>query len=518
MGKKSSRRNKRQPLDALDLDANVLEPIPRVKDGVPPGCRQCTKCYRFYFPGNVNYHRGSAIGPACGLATLSEDEQKQQIANVKSSLVETPVDEPPRRRSLCSEMEKTAGSSPFIRASNNSSPLIKCPSESPLLDDNDDEEEVLNMENENLRLKIECQSRARTEKQKRLQQLREENEKLRSKLAQGDSNSQASPTTSPLKRSRSGKKLQDFTSEELNALSTADLKCLYADFEKRKQEEGDEDERREILTKIRDTKVCTSASGAVPRTSAQSVTTSNKSKTAASFEDSQGKGDLRQDSVGRGKKKSGATQKWDVNVSKTEPYPHQFIGSYMHQFDSSNVEWNKDNIPMPLFVSGFAKIIQQDLNISDSTPLDAAALQRIKMVRDKKLQFLCDLMYLSHSANSWDVARQMANQKILEQELSETLTWDDYQSSSDYLFLMSCVNAKSARPQPKGKDSKFGTSRPPRNDMPSYICKMWNQGTCHEPTDHVTNNVVWRHNCFSCWKKGSVKQHRESEPSCPHRQ
>jgi hypothetical protein len=204
-----------------------------------------------------------------------------------------------------------------------------------------------------------------------------------------------------------GQKASGFHFGELNALSTADLKVLYEDFEQQKQGTAEEEERLEILEKIKGIKAGVSVTGVVPRISApgaQPINFSNKRDTAASYNESQGKGHLRQDSVGKGRKKSGANQKWDVNMSKTEPYPHQFIGSYMHQFDSNNVEWNKDNIPMSFFVSGFAKIIQQDLNIPDSTLLDAAALNKIKTVRDKKLQFLCDLMFLSHSADLWDVA------------------------------------------------------------------------------------------------------------------
>jgi hypothetical protein len=367
----------------------------------------------------------------------------------------------------------------------------------------EEDEELIAMENENLRLQVEVQKAG--EKQKRLAKLKEENRKLRDFL--NGSAGDAPPAAS----SKPQKRLQDHRKEDLENVSTDDLKTLLHNFEQEKRESAKDVERCQILAKIRDTDACAPSEGL--ESSNKGATSTNQAFSAENVDNflvDEGKG-MRQ-----GGKKSGANQKWDTSVYKTEPYPHQYIGSYIHQFDSNHIEWNKDNIPMPLFVSGFINILQKDLNLPASSFADPAVATKVRIIRDRKLQFLCDLMYLSHSANSWGVARQMANQKFLEQELSETMTWDDYKSSTDFLFLMhqtsTSNNSKSTKPppsKPKGSQNRSG------KEMPSYICKRWNAGSCNEATDHVTNDIIWRHSCFSCSKKGFVKLHKETDSSCP---
>jgi hypothetical protein len=75
------------------------------------------------------------------------------------------------------------------------------------------------------------------------------------------------------------------------------------------------------------------------------------------------------------KLKSGALDRWDSNVVRKERYPHQFIGSFLHQFDDNNKPWDSTTVPLPLFVSGFARIIQANLNFTDEDLNDIVLLK-----------------------------------------------------------------------------------------------------------------------------------------------
>jgi hypothetical protein len=66
----------------------------------------------------------------------------------------------------------------------------------------------------------------------------------------------------------------------------------------------------------------------------------------------------------------------------------------------------------------------------------------------------------------------------------------------------------------KGKASDSYPSKP-QAEMKSYTCKHWNNGTCNSLADHVNNDILWRHQCIACFRKGTVAKHKSMEDSCP---
>jgi hypothetical protein len=197
----------------------------------------------------------------------------------------------------------------------------------------------------------------------------------------------------------------------------------------------------------------------------------------------------------------------------------------VNPFNASGREWDVNNIPLTLFVAGFAKILQSDLDFSEEGDLDRESLiHRITTVRDKKLLFLADLMYMAELAGTdgWDGVRKYANRHLRDIESSAETTWDSYKSNKDMLFMMEQAGTKSrATPQTawkkngKGKASEGPSPRAASTELKSYTCKRWNNGTCSATSDHVTNDVLWRHQCDSCLKKGVVSSHKTSDPACP---
>jgi hypothetical protein len=185
-----------------------------------------------------------------------------------------------------------------------------------------------------------------------------------------------------------------------------------------------------------------------------------------------------------------------------------------------------DNITLPLFVAGFAKILQSDLEFSEAMFADhETLLEQISLVRDKKLLFLADLMYLAELSGheGWDSVKKYANRHLRKFESSVEDTWMSYKSNKDMLFMLEQSNAKarkstSFQSQPKkfwGKGKALDSQFPKSTEMKSYICKRWNNGTCSSSSDHVTNDILWRHQCDACSRKGKVAQHKSMESSCP---
>jgi hypothetical protein len=127
----------------------------------------------------------------------------------------------------------------------------------------------------------------------------------------------------------------------------------------------------------------------------------------------------------KGSLKSGAFNKWEDNVVRKETFPHKFIGSYVNQLDAHGKPWDVDNITLPLFIVGFAKILQSDLEFSEATLDDHAAfVEQIYLVRDKKLLFLADLMYMAEWSghDGWDSVKKYANRHLREIESSVEVT------------------------------------------------------------------------------------------------
>jgi hypothetical protein len=209
-------------------------------------------------------------------------------------------------------------------------------------------------------------------------------------------------------------------------------------------------------------------------------------------------------------------------VVRKERYPHQFIGSFLHQFDDNNKPWDSTTVPLPLFVSGFARIIQADLNFTDEDLNDIALLKdKLAEIRDHKLLFLCDLMLMFQTAgsDSWDSIRLLANNRIHEIETSKDVTWKSYKSSNDVFFLLQQQQQQQKKqPPPKHKFSSTHQQErrsDPQGEPKSFTCKRWNNGYCSQPSDHVTENVLWHHQCITCWKtKGVVALHKSSDPFC----
>jgi hypothetical protein len=231
----------------------------------------------------------------------------------------------------------------------------------------------------------------------------------------------------------------------------------------------------------------------------------------------------------KGALKSGAFDRWEDNVVRREKFPHKFIGSYVNSFDASGGEWDVNNIPLTLFFAGFAKILQSDLDFSEEGDLDRETpLHRITTVRDKKLLFLADLMYMAELAGTdgWDSVRKYANRHLRDIESSAEVTWYSYKSNKDMLFMMEQGGTKSKATshtpwkkegKGKGKSGEGFSSKPTSSEMKSYTCKRWNNGTCSFQSDHVTNEVLWCHQCNSCLKEGAVSSHKTSDPACPNK-
>jgi hypothetical protein len=230
----------------------------------------------------------------------------------------------------------------------------------------------------------------------------------------------------------------------------------------------------------------------------------------------------------KGALKSGAFDRWEDNVVRKENFPHKFIGSYINPFDASGKEWDVNNIPLTLFVAGFAKILQSDL-VLDSTMSCAALLQQVATVHNRKLLFLADTMYMAElaGAGGWGGVRKYANSHLRDIESSTEVTWDSYKSNKDMLFIMeqSSTNPRSSfqAPSPakkfggKGRGSEGASSKAATAELKSLTCRRWNGGTRSSQSDHVTNEILWRHQCDSCLKKGIISTHRSSDPACPNK-
>jgi hypothetical protein len=230
----------------------------------------------------------------------------------------------------------------------------------------------------------------------------------------------------------------------------------------------------------------------------------------------------------KGNLKSGAFDRWEDNIVRKEKFPHKFIGSYVNPYDSSGKEWDVNNIPLTLFVAGFAKILQTDLDFAEDVDMDRETLLRhISTVRDKKLLFLADLMFMAElaGADGWDGVRKYANRHLRDIESSAEFTWDSYKSNKDMLFMMEQSSTK-ARPAPhfpgkkfggKGKGSEGASSKSTFTERKSYTCKRWNNGTCSLSSDHVTNEIFWRHQCDVCLKRGIIASHKSSDTACPNK-
>lgn len=228
----------------------------------------------------------------------------------------------------------------------------------------------------------------------------------------------------------------------------------------------------------------------------------------------------------KGALKSGAFDRWEDNVVRKENFPHKFIGSYVNPFDASGKEWDVNNIPLTLFVAGFAKILQSDLAL-DSTMDREALLQQVATVRDRKLLFLADTMYMAELAGEggWGGVRKYANRHLRDIESSAEFTWDSYKSNKDMLFMMEQASAKPTTQAPspakkfggRPKSSEGFSPKAASAEMKSLTCRRWNGGTCSSQTDHVTSNILWRHQCDTCLKKGVISSHRSTDPACPNK-
>jgi hypothetical protein len=129
--------------------------------------------------------------------------------------------------------------------------------------------------------------------------------------------------------------------------------------------------------------------------------------------------------------------------------------------------------------------------------------------------FLSDLMYMAELAGTdgWDDVRKYANCHLRDIELSTKETWDLYKSNKDMLFMMeqSGSNSKAAWKKPGGtgrtSEEFFPKTKSASTEMKSFTCKRWNNGTCSSQSDHVTNKILWHHQCGACLKKGTVSSH-----------
>jgi hypothetical protein len=198
---------------------------------------------------------------------------------------------------------------------------------------------------------------------------------------------------------------------------------------------------------------------------------------------------------------------------RKEKFPHKFIGFYVNQHDTHGKNLDVDNITLPLFMVGFAKILQSNLELSEATLSDhAELLEQVSLVRDKKLLFVADLMYMAELSgpDGWDKVKKYANCHLREIESSVDDTWKSYKSNKDMLFMIEWINPKaraSCLPLPQSR--KFAGKRKAANEeMKSYVCKHWNNSTCSLSSDHVTNDILWHHQCDACSRKGSLAQHK----------
>jgi hypothetical protein len=121
---------------------------------------------------------------------------------------------------------------------------------------------------------------------------------------------------------------------------------------------------------------------------------------------------------------------------RKEKFPHKYIGYYVNQLDAHGKSWDVDNVTLPLFVAGFAKIFQSDLEFSEATLSDHdTLLEQIPVICDKKLLFLADLMYMAEllGREGWDSVRKYANRHLREIKSLVDTTWNSYKSDKDML-------------------------------------------------------------------------------------
>jgi hypothetical protein len=302
----------------------------------------------------VNDHMGSCSGSGCRLIPLHVDEQREKIEEVRGLLAfddassnhpggfqdqavgnhlgtSSPFLSPPFHdvspRSTTAHLDK-------VESSHSIFPLTVANQPRDTEDDAEDDVDLLALENENLRLRVEHKSMD-SAKQKRIRELRIDNERLRQELATGVSS--ASASSNPTRQAHTRQRLVDYDDVTLSKMSSSQLHRLLVDHEAEKQNAQVDEERRQLLHRVHLAKL---GSQSLAQPGPSSFT---QAPAPASTESGEAPKPFSLPSCHPSKLKSGAVEKWETNVCKQERYPHRFVGSFMHQFDSENKEWTQNS-------------------------------------------------------------------------------------------------------------------------------------------------------------------------------
>ena len=180
--------------------------------------------------------------------------------------------------------------------------------------------------------------------------------------------------------------------------------------------------------------------------------------------------------------KSGRYRTCNTNIQRYIQWPqeHVFVGS-------SRKPITYDELNVQQFLLGHLVTAMAPENIAD---------------RENMLQYIIKL--LRESVDGSFIASKGAHACVLQELERGAVTWSDVQKIDEIRTLYTRKSFHTENSKRDNDTSNGGHKK--------VVCSYYNKNKCTKTTDHVTNNIMYRHVCSYCYKvTGKCFGHQEND-------